>query len=367
MKQIRIKTSKSYDYLIGNDILDNIVDFISATMMGKLPGKVAIITDETVEKLYVNAHGKLVKNLTNAGIDVFKFAFPCGENAKNMQTVEYILQALALSDVSLGREDLIIAVGGGVVGDIAGFIASIYLRGINYINIPTTLLAAVDSSIGGKTGVNLKQGKNLAGSFWQPSLVVFDMKTLKTLPADLIAEGLVEAIKCGIIADRDLFEHIDSKKVDLSKNEIERKDLKIIVSETVGIKKAFVEVDEFDTGSRMLLNFGHTIGHAIEKCSDYSISHGRAVAMGMCMILKMAVSHGICEEDFLERLEFLLKVLGFNLDCPFSAKHLMTTIVSDKKRSGDFINLVFPVKLGKATVEKIKLDEFRKWLEEVLE
>ena len=231
----------------------------------------AVITDSNVDKLYSNI---LISSLEKSGYKVSKFVFDAGEQSKNANTFVDILEFLANS--GLTRSDCVFALGGGVVGDIAGFAASVYLRGIKFVQIPTTLLAAVDSSVGGKTAVNLPAGKNLVGAFHQPSLVLCDLDTLDTLPESVFQDGCAEVIKYGVIYDAGLFSHLAENGLAFERE--------YVISRCVELKRNVVEQDEFDTGARQMLNYGHTIGHGIEAQSGFSVTHGQAVAIGMAIV-----------------------------------------------------------------------------------
>jgi 3-dehydroquinate synthase len=240
------------------------------------------------------------------------------------------------------RTDMVLALGGGVVGDMAGFAAAIYLRGIPYIQVPTTLLAAVDSSVGGKTAVDISAGKNLVGAFHQPALVYLDTDTLSTLDPAVMRDGFAEVIKYGIILDSKLFDTVATPN---------GFDLKDVIARCIEIKRDVVEQDEFDKGLRGLLNFGHTFGHAIEKLSGFTITHGSAVARGMIIAAKVARVYGFT--DYTDTITKVVKDYGFETDCPFKADELYSVILSDKKRSGADITLVLPKQIGACTLEKM--------------
>ncbi|MEI6579117.1 MAG: 3-dehydroquinate synthase, partial [Eubacteriales bacterium] len=269
MQSVKVScTQKSYDVLIGSRMLKNAGDILRDYFS---PCSVVIVTDDNVDALY----GETVQySLTCSGFNTSKFVFKHGEHSKNLSVYAKALEFMAQN--SLTRSDMVVALGGGVTGDLAGFAAASYLRGVRFVQMPTTLLAAVDSSVGGKTGVNLDAGKNLAGAFWQPSLVLCDCDTLNTLPDDILADGIAEAIKYGMIRDKELFEMLEFGDC-ISNPEA-------CVARCVTIKGNIVAKDEFDNGERQLLNFGHTLAHSIEKLSDYKISHGHAVAIGMVIV-----------------------------------------------------------------------------------
>ncbi len=341
MNTVRINASKEYDILIGDDLLKDTGNFVSNVIS---PCKAIIITDDIVDSLYGN---RVQTSLNNSGFNTQKYVIKNGEASKNIQNFTSILEFLAECKVS--RSDVIIALGGGVVGDLAGFCASSYLRGIKFVQIPTTFLSEIDSSVGGKTGVNLNAGKNLVGAFWQPSLVICDYNTLKTLPDDIFSDGVAETIKYGVISSQELFDAITNGDI---KNDVEQ-----IISQCVTIKKDVVLEDEFDLDTRQLLNFGHTIGHCIEKQSNFKITHGHAVAIGMCVISKASFKAGLCDYNCTPKIENVLKKYNLPTRSPFDAKALFSTAVSDKKRMGDTITLVVPKKIGKCVLHKMEIDK----------
>jgi 3-dehydroquinate synthase len=296
------------------------------------------VSDDKVFALY---GGLVRKSFEKAGFAAEHFIFPNGEASKNMDTVTKLLTFMA--DKGFTRGDLAVALGGGVTGDLCGFAASIYMRGLPYIQIPTTLLAAVDSSVGGKTGVDLGGGKNLAGAFYQPSAVFCDTGTFATLPREVFADGICEAVKYGCIADQALFSKILQNDIDTLRKST-RAELEEIVETCVKIKRDIVERDEYDTGERQLLNFGHTAGHAAEALSGYTISHGRAVAMGMSLMA------GEKERSWLAQV---FQKYDVDLRCPYTAKELAQKALSDKKRKGGMITVVLISEIGKGYLRQI--------------
>ncbi|WP_425755278.1 3-dehydroquinate synthase [Ihubacter sp. rT4E-8] len=310
----------------------------------------AVVTDENVAKLYLN---RCIQSLKSEGFDVYKFVIPPGEGSKDGKTYLELMNFLA--EIPLTRADALIALGGGVVGDLTGFAAATYLRGISVIQVPTTLLAAVDSSVGGKTAINLSAGKNLAGAFHQPALIWCDATLLASLPDNIYQDGMAEVIKYGVIADAQLFELLcDREKAESCIEEIIRR--------CVRIKKRFVEEDEYDTGVRQLLNFGHTIGHAIEKASDFRVSHGSAVAKGMAMMADIAVRQGWCDEETKVRIIDLLKLYEFDLTVAQTKAELYDIMKADKKRKGQFIDIVVPERIGVCRLQRLTTEE----LEDIL-
>ena len=344
MQRVRVKASREYDVIISKGIIDNSGRLAAEVIK---PCKAALITDSTVAKLYGE---RVKKSLKDAGFDLVEYVFPAGEHSKNTAVLIDILNFLGNS--ALTRSDVIFALGGGVCGDMAGFAASCYLRGIRFIQIPTTFLAAIDSSVGGKTGVNLECGKNLMGAFYQPSMVICDIDTFTTLPEEVFADGTAEAIKYGAIFDRRLF--------DILSENMEKWDLANIVKRCVEIKADIVNADERDTGVRQLLNFGHTIGHAIEKNSDYEITHGHAVSMGMVMA-SAAVDEAVADE-----IVRLCKKHKLPVACEYNKEQLLSVALSDKKRTGDFITLVVPEKIGKCVLTKVPTAELGNFIEKGL-
>ncbi len=350
MKKIRIDASKSYDVVISENILDDSGEMIAA-IAGKC--KVAVISDSVVYPLYGD---RVKKSLEKAGFPVVSHIFKNGEESKN--TEEYVKVVEFLAENQLTRSDIVVALGGGVTGDMTGFAAATYLRGIKFVQIPTTFLAAVDSSVGGKTGINLKSGKNLCGAFHQPSLVLCDTKTLDTLSEEIFADGISESIKCGMLESKSLFEKMNG---DIRSN------IEEIIAECVSIKCRAVCEDEFDTGTRQKLNLGHTVGHAIEKLSCFKISHGHAVAIGMAIITKAAEKAGLCEMGTSEKLIDTFKACKLPTKCDYTAEELEKIMLSDKKRAGNTITLVIPKKIGDCILYKISTGELLEFIKKGLE
>ena len=351
MTTITVNASKKYNVLIGAGLLDNTGELVSQV---KKPCKAAIITDDIVNDLYAQ---RVISSLNKSGFDTCLFVFKNGEASKNMDTLGNALEFLA--ENQLTRSDIIIALGGGVVGDLAGFTASVYLRGIDFVQIPTTLLAAIDSSVGGKTAVDLKNGKNLAGSFYPPRLVICDYTTLDTLPKEIVSDGTAEAIKYGVLFDKELFSEIANGGIMNNREKI--------ISRCVDLKREVVEEDEFDTGRRQLLNLGHTIGHAIEKCSSYSISHGSAVGIGMAIIAKAAYAKGVSEEDCTGDIMAALKNYNLPTNTEYSAQMLYEAALRDKKRQLSEISIVVPKRIGECFLKKIPVTELLRYIELGLE
>jgi len=328
MVSVTVTASRSYEVKIGGGLLRTLPDEIRA--LGKVR-RVCVVSDSNVFPLYGKA---CLSSLEEAGFVVSSFVFPAGEASKTGETWLQLLNRLAESGLS--RSDLIIALGGGVVGDLAGFAAATYLRGIRYVQIPTTLLAAVDSSVGGKTAIDLPGGKNLAGAFYQPSLVLLDTDTLTTLPEAVFADGCAEVIKYAVLYDPKLFAHLEETGLSFHRETVIRR--------CVELKRDVVARDEFDTGARKKLNLGHTIGHAIEAASGFSLSHGSAVAMGMAIVSRASQ----CPDG--ERICALLEKFGLPTRTRYRAGDLYPHTLSDKKRSGGTIDLILPRAIGDCAI-----------------
>ena len=346
MKTVTVNASKNYDIHIGTGLLDETGSVIRKKIGGQT---IVIVTDDNVSVLYEK---RLTNSLEKNGYRVVSYIFPNGESSKNTDTFLSLISFLAKEKLS--RSDIVIALGGGVAGDIAGFAASCYKRGIRFVQIPTTLLAAVDSSVGGKTAVNITAGKNLLGSFYQPDIVLCDISLLSTLTSDVFKDGCAEVIKYGIIADKALF---DSLTPALLTHTPTNTHLEDVITKCVSIKRDIVTKDEFDTADRKLLNFGHTVGHAIESLSEYSISHGHAVAAGMAIESRAAVRMGMCKKDDLQDILQLLKRYELPLNTQYDTKLLTQVCLSDKKRDGENLTMIFPLEVGKCVLKEIPVAE----------
>ncbi|MBE6923896.1 MAG: 3-dehydroquinate synthase [Ruminococcaceae bacterium] len=330
MKTIEVRASSTYNVLIGSGLLDALGEQIKKVCNA---AKAAVISDSNVFPIYGDT---VTQSLRSAGFDVVHFVFPAGEESKNGHTFLEIINFLA--ENHLTRTDCLIALGGGVVGDVTGFAAAVYLRGIAYIQVPTTLLAAVDSSVGGKTAIDLPAGKNLCGAFYQPRLVLCDIDTLDTLPVDIFRDGCAEVIKYGILYDNQLFSTLEHSGLQF--------DREAVISRCVELKRDVVAEDEFDTGSRMKLNLGHTVGHGVEACSEFQISHGKAVAIGTAIVSRAALASGLCDNETRDRILSILEQFELPTTCSYSPEVLMDWALSDKKRAGDTVNLIIPRSIG---------------------
>ena len=308
-----------------------------------------LVCDDITASLYA---GKVTESLKNAGFDVASFVFPHGEANKTWSTAGSILEAAA--GAKLTRSDFFISLGGGVCGDITGFAAAVYLRGVKFVQIPTTLLAAVDASVGGKTGVDLGAGKNLAGAFHQPECVLFDPDVIGTLPREQLDEGKAEIIKHAVLAGGRLYGVASCGAI--------LDDIEKVVALNVEIKRKYVEADPCDTGCRQLLNFGHTIGHAIEKCSNYTISHGRAVAMGMVAETKAFIKLYNEKSEILEIIKSLLEKNSIKFDIPYTARELAQAAIHDKKMADGNLNIIAPLEIGNCQLKSIPISRLEEYI-----
>lgn len=341
IQTVQVQTAPAYEVSIGSGLLACCGAHLRQVMA---PCHMAIITDSTVAPLYLDT---VSASLLQAGFTVSSYVFPAGESHKNLQTLSAILEFLA--EHHLTRTDCIAALGGGVTGDMAGFAAAVYLRGLRCVQLPTTLLAAVDSSVGGKTAVDLCAGKNLAGAFLQPSAVLCDTDCLCSLPAAVFADGAAEAIKTGVLCDEALFSRFASGQLG--------SDPAAIIAQCVSYKAGVVERDEKEQGERKLLNLGHTVGHAIESCSGYAIPHGHAVAAGLAIIARSAAALGWADPSTAERIVACLRENDLPTGTDFSAEALAQAASGDKKRAGSDITLVIPRRIGLCTLKNIPISQ----------
>lgn len=334
------------DILIGNGLLTQVAETCAQYFS---PSRVHIVTDSTVAPLYL----KTVQEQFDLPVSVT--VVPAGEEYKRLATVENLYHDFLRN--GLTRKDLILALGGGVTGDITGFAAATFLRGVQLCQIPTTLLAQVDSSVGGKTAVDLPEGKNLVGAFYQPRLVLIDPDVLSTLPDATFADGMAEVVKYGCIKNRGILDMIRMPRY--------KEQIGEIIYECVKIKRDVVEVDEHDTGLRMILNFGHTIGHAAEKLGNYTaLTHGQAVAIGMVAAMKLSQAMGETN-DLDDFLAALLHEIGLPTELPYDREDIFHALLSDKKKMGGTINFIVVRKLGRAEIETIDVETLHQLIQTI--
>ncbi len=341
IQTIEVHTSPAYAVSIGPGLLSRCGEMLRETL-GSC--RVAVITDSTVAPLYLDT---VLNSLRSAGFSACAHVFPAGESHKNFKTLADILEFLAAEHLT--RTDCVAALGGGVTGDMAGFAAACYLRGIRCVQLPTTLLSAVDSSVGGKTAIDLAAGKNLAGAFLQPSAVLCDTGCLASMPADVFADGAAEAIKTGVLCDESLFALFEDGTLTADPAEV--------IARCVAYKAGVVERDEKEQGERKLLNLGHTVGHAIEKCSGYAIPHGHAVAAGLAIMARSAENLGWTDGPIADRITACLAKNGLPTETNYSAEALAEAALADKKRAGDTITIVVPRQIGVCELKKLPVAE----------
>ncbi len=340
--------SRSYDVHVGVGIIDEVGQLTRAACGGE---RACVISDDNVAPLYANA---VAESLAEAGYETSLQVFPAGEANKNIETLSGLLEGLAAAELT--RNDVVVAVGGGVTGDMAGLAAALYLRGCQVVQVPTSLLAMVDSSVGGKTAIDLAAGKNLAGAFFQPSLVVADVDCLDTLAPEQLADSCGEVIKHAVLSGPELFGDLVSHPIVAESRDSEA--LVRLVAQNVRVKRDVVDADEREAGLRQTLNLGHTIGHAIEAASDFSLGHGSCVAAGLCCMARAAASRGWSSVEVARVIEDACLAHGLPADTDLDHETIVSFAAHDKKRHGDTINIVVPVAIGSATIRTVTLAEF---------
>ncbi|QAT50861.1 3-dehydroquinate synthase [Caproiciproducens sp. NJN-50] len=346
---LTVNTSKPYRILIERGCLGRAGE--EAARVFPKGAKAAVVTDSNVGPVYAR---RIAASFSAAGFQTSVFTFPAGEEHKRLSVVSEMYAAF--SEQELTRSDFIAALGGGVTGDLAGFAAATYLRGIRFLQIPTSLLAQIDSSVGGKTGADLPEGKNLVGAFHQPSLVLIDPDTLSTLPEPFFADGMGEAVKYGCIRDRALFEKIAEGNI--------KEEMESMICRCVDIKRELVERDELDNGDRMLLNFGHTFGHALEKLHGYKgLTHGEAVGIGMVMMCRCSEAAGLTEPGTAGKIASALRTYGLPVSDQMEPNRIAEATRLDKKSRGGSINLVLLRKIGESFLHPVPRGELGRFLE----
>ncbi|OQA05942.1 MAG: 3-dehydroquinate synthase [bacterium ADurb.Bin374] len=350
----------SHDILLGHDILSEIVGRMSRLGLHK---RCIVVTNETVARWYLQP---LIAELRTRGFETHEAILPDGETHKTLETAQSLFPKFL--EAGLDRKSPVIALGGGVVCDLAGFAASVYMRGLPLVLMPTSLLAMIDASLGGKNGVNLPEGKNLIGTFHQPALLGIDVSALRTLPLNQLSYGIVEAVKHGAIADAPYFKFIQKNCASIKARDLPL--MQRLVRRSLHIKKTFVEADELDTtGSRASLNFGHTFGHAYEALGGYlRHHHGEAVGLGMLTALSVSRARGLLKEDYTESLTSLLKEFGLPVELPreYTPDAIANAILHDKKRQRDAIKLILPVSLGAVEKVLVPISDLKPLLESVM-
>ena len=352
VKTLRVDTSRPYDIKIGFGLLDRVGELCREAL--PRAQKLAVVTDSNVQPLYLE---RVTNSLKQAGFQVLSLTVPAGEGAKCAEQLVMLWEKLM--EFGMTRTDVVAALGGGVVGDLAGFAAATLLRGVDYVQIPTTLLAQVDSSVGGKVAIDLHAGKNLAGAFWQPSLVLIDPDCLSTLSDRTFSDGMAEVIKYGCIRDRAFFDLLDrcGGRAGVMEH------IEEVIYTCCDIKRRVVLADERDTGERMVLNFGHTIGHAFELAGNYETwTHGQGVAAGMNWAAQIGVGLGVTP-DIVYPIQNILKKYGLPIDIPCPWDTLTKAVLRDKKNLGGKINLIVLESLGHAIPYPVTFDRLLEQLE----
>jgi len=341
-----LKQHTQYPVIIEEGALEQLPLYLKRQGLGP---KVMLVTDENVNPLYAQASEK---HLQEAGFDADILELPAGERYKVYPIMGRVYSILKLA--GLDRSSCIVALGGGVIGDVAGFAAATYQRGIPYIQVPTSLLAQVDASVGGKTAIDMPFGKNMVGAFYQPWAVVIDPAVLATLPAPRISEGMAEVIKYGCIKDEGILEQVQTRDFQTT----------AIIARCVEIKAAVVAADEFDKGERMLLNFGHTLGHAIEKATHYSLyTHGAAVACGMVAAIRIGIQLGITPPTLETALKSLLEFWQLPTAAAISKEEVLATVRKDKKWLSGTLNFILLEEFGRAIIRPMQLEELTELVE----
>ena len=346
MITVPVTASREYKVHIQRGLLDSVGNEIRRICRAD---NAVVVSGPNVWKHYGE---RVCTSLRKAGLNVYVFLTEAGETSKSIETYGRLVQFLSTRQVT--RSDVLVALGGGVTGDLTGFAAATYLRGIDYIQVPTTLLAMVDSSIGGKTALNLQTGKNQVGAFYQPAAVLCDPETLRTLPEEEYRGGTAEVLKYGVLGNEHFFEELVQTPV--------REQEEHVIETCVKMKRNVIARDEYDRGDRRLLNFGHTFGHAIEACSGFSILHGLAVATGMAMITRASAAKGICDMRTEERLISALRQYGLPTETHYPCEQLSASAGGDKKRLGGTLSLVVPVQIGNCRILSVPMEEIPQWI-----
>ena len=343
--------AQSYPIILDSGVLAHAGEHLA------LARRVLVVTDSGVPEEYAETVAGACRQARICTV-------PAGESSKNMGSYQQLLgEMLALG---MDRGDCVAAVGGGMVGDLAGFAAATYMRGCKFVQIPTSLLAMVDSSVGGKTAIDLAAGKNLAGAFWQPSVVIADVGCLATLTPEQFADGCGEVVKHAVIADPELFAELEKTPLTLELLNRDVARVALIIARNIDIKRAVVVADERETNQRKLLNFGHSAGHAVEACEHFELGHGNCVSIGMGIITRAAALHGVCDAALPGRIEELCARHGLKTHCDLDADAVFAEALHDKKRAGDTIDLVIPHDIGRCSIDRTPLSTFHDLIAEGL-
>ena len=346
MRTVHVSASREYEVLVERGLLSRCGELVKAATKAK---KAVVIAGDIVYPLY---GARVEQSLKAAGFDVLHYVLPHGEQAKTLENYGKLLEFLSRNHIT--RTDVLVALGGGVTGDLTGFAAATYQRGMDFVQIPTTLLAAVDSSVGGKTAVNLPTGKNQVGCFYQPALVLCDPDVLSTLPEEEFRCGCAEVIKYGVLGSRTFFEELKATPIEAQ--------LEYVICTCVEMKRDIVNQDEFDRGLRQLLNLGHSFGHAVEACSHFGVLHGHAVAIGIAAITRAAVAKGYCSEETLQEVLDILDQYHLPTSTGFGLEEMAEAALTDKKLTGGAMHLVVPEEIGRCAILSVPTEEIKDWM-----
>lgn len=346
MIRIPVKASRDYEVLVERGLLDRAGEIVCRVTRAQT---VALVAGENVYPLY---GARVTASLEAAGLRVLPFVITPGESSKTLETYGALL--CFLSENRLTRSDALIALGGGVTGDLTGFAAATYQRGVDFVQIPTTLLAMVDSSVGGKTAVDLPTGKNQVGAFWQPAAVLCDPDTLRTLPEAEYRCGSAEVLKYGVLGSAAFFASLRRTPI--------REQEERVIETCVTMKRDIVHEDEYDRGLRQLLNLGHSFGHAVEQCSGFRVLHGQAVAIGMAIMARAAAAKGYCSAETCVEILSLLRQYGLPTETDYPLPELAAAMGTDKKLTGKMMHLVVPREIGRCEILAVPLAEIPDWL-----
>ena len=346
MRRVHITASREYDVLVERGLLDRCGERIKAVTRAK---KAVVVAGDIVYPLYGQ---RVERSLAEAGLEVLHYVLPHGEQAKTLENYGKLLEFLSRSHIT--RTDVLVALGGGVTGDLTGFAAATYQRGMDFVQVPTTLLAAVDSSVGGKTAVDLPTGKNQVGCFYQLALVLCDPEVLATLPEEELRCGCAEVIKYGVLGSRTFFDELKATPI--------KEQLEHVICTCVEMKRDIVSQDEFDRGLRQLLNLGHSFGHAVEACSHFGVLHGQAVAIGMAAITRAAVAKGYCSEETLREVLAIMEQYHLPTSTDFPLEAMAEAALTDKKLTGGTMHLVVPEAIGRCAIVRVPVEEIKDWM-----
>lgn len=342
--KVLVEAKRPYEVTIGHGLLDE----VGALALGVHPlSRVALLTDSNVAPLYLE---RCEASLHAAGFEVITSIIPAGEESKSFASLERLMNEWSVA--GLHRSDFVLALGGGVVGDLAGFAAACYQRGIPFVQVPTTLLAAVDSSVGGKTAIDIEAGKNLVGAFHQPLAVICDVDLIKTMPSESFSDGVAETIKYGVLGEVPLFDRVAAEALKQDSADLDK-----IVEICVRHKAMVVHDDEFEKGSRQLLNLGHTLAHAIEHLSSFGVTHGHAVAIGLAMMARATEKTGWSEAGTAVKIEAILKENHLPIATNYDANAMCDICRRDKKAHSDAITIVVPEKIGHCSLKKVSYED----------